>query len=215
MGRIEEICRLIDPCKTFADVGCDHGYCTQKVITDGKCSRAIISDISKKSLAKAEKLLAPYIGSGVVSSICCDGLEKIPQDTEQVLIAGMGGEEIIKILKGGFIPEKFVLQPMKNAEKVRAFLLESGCVLTVDDIFFDGNYYFVIKGEKDGGNSDGAQDYSQAEITFGRDSLKNPLFKQFAIEELKKKKSYIRNCVEGSDCEKIKKYISVLEGVVL
>lgn len=211
MGRIEEICRLIDPCGTFADVGCDHGYCTQNVFKSGKCRKVIISDISFKSLAKAEKLLAPYIESGAVSSVCCDGLEKIPQDTEQVLIAGMGGEEIIKILKSGFIPKKFVLQPMKNAEKVRAFLLESGCTLTVDDIFYDGNFYFIIKGE----NSGGAQTYSEAELIFGRDSIKNPLFKQFADEELKKKKSYIKNCAADSDCEKIKKYISVLEGVVL
>ena len=211
MGRIEEICRLIDPCETFADIGCDHGYCTQNVLKSCKCRHAIISDISAKSLAKAEKLLAPYIGSGAVSSVCCDGLEKIPRDTEQVLIAGMGGEEIIKIFKSGFIPKKFVLQPMKNAEKVRAFLLESGCVLTVDDIFSDGNFYFIIKGE----NSGGTQTYFQAELTFGKDSIKNPIFKQFADEELKKKKSYIQNCAEGSDCERIKKYINLLEEVVL
>lgn len=210
MGRIEEICRLIDPCETFADIGCDHGYCTQNLLKSGKCKRAVISDISPKSLAKAEKLLAPYIESGAVTSVCCDGLEKIPTDIEQVLIAGMGGEEIIKILKSGFIPKKFILQPMKNAEKVRAFLLENGCALTVDDIFFDGNYYFIIKGE----NSGEKQTYSEAELIFGRDSVKNPLFKQFAGVELKKKKSYIQNCAAESDCEKIKKYISVLEGVV-
>ena len=52
--------------------------------------------------------------AGKVTSVCCDGLEKIPRDCDLVLIAGMGGEEIVTILKNGFLPRKLLLQPMKK-----------------------------------------------------------------------------------------------------
>ena len=190
MGRIEIICSYLDDCQSFADVGCDHGYCTLNAFNSGKCKTAVISDVSAKCLAKAQTLLKQYIDSGVCKSVCCDGLKGIPKDTEQVLIAGMGGMEIIKILKEGFIPQKFVLQPMKNCKLVREYLLDNGCKLTVDDMFYDGKYYFIIKGER----SENSQKYSNLELYFGRDSLKNPLFKEYAQAEIEKKESFLANC---------------------
>ncbi|MGN0806198.1 MAG: class I SAM-dependent methyltransferase [Candidatus Coproplasma sp.] len=181
MGRIEEICSYIDNSESFADIGCDHGYCTLHALKSGKCERAVITDVSAKSLAKAEKLLEEYIAEGRCKSVCCDGLSGV-EDCEEVLIAGMGGMEIIKILTEGFIPRKFILQPMKNAEELRRFLIGSGCKITADDIFFDGKYYFIIKGERSGGT----KEYSAQELAFGKDSLKNPVFKDFAGEEIKK-----------------------------
>lgn len=206
MGRIEELCAYIDSCGSFADVGCDHGYCAEHVLTSGKCGNVIVSDVSAKSLSKAEKLLERFIESGKCRAVCCDGLEKIPQETEQILIAGMGGEEIIKILTQGFIPQKFIFQPMKNAEKLRAFLLGSGCKITADDVFRDDKFYFVIKGERSGGTTP----YSETEMAFGRDSLKNPLFKEYAQCELAKKQRYLAGYAAGADNEKMKREIRLL-----
>ncbi|MDE6790851.1 MAG: class I SAM-dependent methyltransferase, partial [Clostridia bacterium] len=78
MGRIEILCSYIDNCQSFADVGCDHGYCTEYALKSGKCKSAIIADVSAKCLAKAEKLLSGYIMRGVCRSVCCDGLSGIP-----------------------------------------------------------------------------------------------------------------------------------------
>lgn len=186
MGRIEEICSYIDDCETFADIGCDHGYCTEYALKSGKCKSAVISDVSAKSLLKAEALLKDYIASGRCRAVCCDGLKKIAPDCELVLIAGMGGMEIIKILTEGFIPRRFVFQPMKNAEEIRKYLIGSGCKITADDIFFDGKYYFILKGERGGGTAN----YTKEELAFGRDSLKNPVFRSFAEEEIAKLSRY-------------------------
>ena len=206
MMRIGEICSLIDPCKTFADIGCDHGYCTEEVLKSGKANSAIIADVSKKSLQKAETLLADYVKAGVVRSVCCDGLAEIPPDTDQILIAGMGGMEIIKILKEGFIPRKFVFQPMKNAPALRGFLLQNGCKIVKDDVFFDGNYYFVIKGEREGGT----KPYLPLETEFGRHSLINPVFKDYAQAELAKKLGYLEGVKEGGNADKMKREIQFL-----
>ncbi|MGN0813282.1 MAG: tRNA (adenine(22)-N(1))-methyltransferase [Candidatus Coproplasma sp.] len=201
MGRIEEICSYIDNSNSFADIGCDHGYCTLHALKSGKCQRAVISDVSAKSLAKAERLLSSYIEQGRCKSVCCDGLQKIDSDCEQVLIAGMGGMEIIKILTEGFIPQRFILQPMKNAEELRKFLIANGCKITADDIFFDNNYYFIVKGERSGGTLS----YSEEEYAFGKDSLNNPVFKEFAQKEVEKLSAYNVNSALDEKINFIKK----------
>lgn len=171
--RIDTLCGLLTKAKLFADVGCDHGYCSEYMLKNGLCEQAILSDISKGSLEKAEKLLAPYIREGKAVSVLGDGFKGVPKAVDEVLIAGMGGSEILSILsdkKYGFIPKRFVLQPMHDAENLRRFLVENGAYIERDYTFEDGRFYDVIVGGK---NADGkGESYSQAELEFGRDNLK-------------------------------------------
>ena len=44
--RIRALCAELAPCVTFADVGCDHGYCTQYMLEGNLCRSAVVSDIS-------------------------------------------------------------------------------------------------------------------------------------------------------------------------
>ena len=73
--RLQTVCGQLSPCDTLADVGCDHGYCTLYALERGLCRRAVISDISRSSLHKAEELLSSYIAEGRVESVCCAGAE--------------------------------------------------------------------------------------------------------------------------------------------
>ncbi len=169
--RIDTLCSLLTPAKTFADVGCDHGYCSKYMLENGLCEKVILSDISKGSLQKAETLLAPYIRAGKAVSVLGDGFFGVPKDTEEVLIAGMGGSEIISILadkRYGFMPKRFVFQPMHDAEKLRRYILENGGYIDRDFTFRDGKFYEVICGGK-GGN---AQAYTPAEYEFGKENLR-------------------------------------------
>ena len=109
--RIDTLCSYLKRTTTFADVGCDHGYCSQYMLKNGLCEFAYLSDISKGSLQKAQTLLQSYIDEGKAKAVLGNGFFGVPKDTEEVLIAGMGGEEIVEILSHetyGFIPEKFV-----------------------------------------------------------------------------------------------------------
>lgn len=207
MPRIDEICSHIDKCETFADVGCDHGFCTQYALNNGLCKTAYITDISEKSLEKAKKLLKDYIEKGKCVPVCCDGLAGVPKDIDQVLIAGMGGNEIIKIFKEGFVPRKFILQPMKNARLVREFLIEKGCKITYDGIFKDQKFYFLIKGEREGTT----QNYTPCRLQFGKDSLNNPVFYEYAETELRKKLDYTKRGGSEEILEEIRLLKEVLK----
>ena len=37
--RIDTLCSLLTPVKVFADVGCDHGYCTEYMLKNELCER--------------------------------------------------------------------------------------------------------------------------------------------------------------------------------
>ena len=211
MDRIEQLCSFLDSCNVFADVACDHGYCAKYMLDSGLCNRAVISDISEKSLSKAQTLLSCYIENGLCRSVCCDGLEKI-DGADEILIAGIGGEEILKILQNAYIPEKFVFQPMKNARQLRAYLLEKGCNITADDVFTDEKkYYFVIKGERAGGSNC----YTETQLEFGKNSLKTPVLKEYLKEELAKKCGYLKRKLSQIARKEIEESIRFLEDTLL
>ncbi len=188
--RLERIFENIPPCKSFADIGCDHGFIAQKMIQSGKCSNVTISDISAPSLQKAEKLLKREIELGLVTPVCADGLAKISHQTEVVLIAGMGGEEIIKILNDScFLPPVLVLQPMKNLDKVRIELQKMGYGIIKDFLFYDKKYYNLLVckfGEK-------CEPYSDLEIKLGRTNLqeRSEDFLTYLKNEIKAINDYI------------------------
>ena len=194
--RLVAVCGELEKCDTFADVGCDHGYCTLYMLEKGLCRTAQISDISAKSLKKAQALLSAYIAEGRVCPVVCDGLAGIDRGTEQVLIAGMGGEEIVKILSDGFLPPKLVLQPMKNAEKVRAFLLGRGYALLRDHTFYaEKKFYDLVKAVKGGKQ----EEYNKDMLSFGRENILSPTedFAKMLERDISRCREWRESAAEG------------------
>lgn len=196
--RLKEICSHIPRAEAFADVGCDHGYCARYALENGLAERVYITDISAQSLEKAKTLLSKEIEAGKCIPLVGDGLRVLPEECA-VLIAGMGGEEIVKILSYD-IPPVFLFQPMKNTEKVRRFLAERGCSITLDYTFEDGKFYDLILGTQGGGDH-----YSEEEFLYGRDNLKNPApaFLKMLRTERDKIKSYLKSSPSEEERERL------------
>ncbi len=191
--RIDALCSFLKRAESFADVGCDHGYCSEFVLKNGLCDKVIFSDVSKGSLQKAQTLLARFVKEGRAVGVLGDGFYGVPKDTEQVLIAGMGGSEIVSILsdkKYGFIPRYFVFQPMHDSEKLRRYLIENGAFIHRDFTFEDGKFYDLIVGENSGTEK---QAYTDAEYEFGKENLsKMPeAFKKRTEKQIKNIDKYL------------------------
>ena len=211
MDRINEIFSNVKRVKKFADVGCDHGYVSELVVKNGIAEQVIITDISKECLKKAEGLLAHYIEKGLVKSLVTDGLKGVDEDTEEVLIAGMGGEEIIKILSSStFKPEILVLQPMKNQDKVREYLINSGYKIEKDYTFFDKKFYDLIIAVK------GKETLSPLEIKFGKTNLleKPKAFIEKLQLEISKKRGLLSRDIKQITKEEIEKEIKQMEDIL-
>lgn len=214
--RIAHICSLLPRVRVFADVGCDHGYMTRYMLENRLCERAYISDISAGSLQKAETLLKAEIAAGRCIPVVADGMEGLPEPCDCVLIAGLGGEEIVKILERAYIPPHFVFQPMKNSEKLRRYLVAHGAKLERDFTFSEGTarrkYYDLLSGYAEGGDA-----YSEREFRFGRDNLNGnspyPFLFQ-AKEELEKAEARLRLAQNQQTREALFKRKTELEEVI-
>ena len=192
--RLEEIFSLLPNCNVFADIGCDHGYVAKQMLDSGKCKKIIISDVSAKCLDKAISLLSQEIEDGRAVAVVSDGFEKV-EACDLALIAGMGGEEIVGILKRAkSLPEKLVLQPMKNTKKVRKTAVELGYKIQKDYTFFTNKIFYdlllLVKGK---------DHLTEEEAEFGRTNIKE---KPLAfIKQLKIKIKKLTDFLKG---EKLK-----------
>ena len=208
--RLKTLYSLVIKGGIFADVGCDHGYVAKNALLSGDFESVIISDISKPSLEKAEKLLEPY--KNKVQSIVCDGLDGYTTIPSVVFIAGMGGEEICSIIsKANFKPMQYVLSPQKNSNKVRKLLLDLGYKIDNDFTFYDKKYYDAISA------TIGVDSYTQNELIFGRDNLKNRTsdFLDKLNVDAKILKSVISNKnVSNSDRIEAEQKLALINGVL-
>ena len=212
--RLTKIFEKIPSCQTFADIGCDHGYVAKALIKSGKAKKVIISDISAKCLLKAEELLAEEIEQGVAVSVVSDGFEKVG-NTDVALIAGMGGEEICKIIENAHaLPKTLVLQPMKNCDKVRLCAVKAGYKVVYDQVFYSASkFYDLIV------LSEGQDSLTQEEIEFGRTNVSQrpKAFIDMISRDLEKLNGYLLNpsldekARQGlkEKSEKLKKYVEI------
>ncbi|MDR0850511.1 MAG: class I SAM-dependent methyltransferase [Christensenellaceae bacterium] len=203
LNRVYEVVLSVDP-KMVVDIGCDHGKLGAKCA--GKGIKTILTDISIKSLGKAERLFESLKLDGTF--MCTDGLEGIDFTDALVVIAGMGGEEIIKILSSSH-PKQLVLCPHHNVIELREFLVEGAYRIVTDIMVLErGIFYSIIFAEF------GQDKLSDKELIFGRDNLKrdNPDFEKFVLREYEKFEKIVKN-TKISDT-KVLKYVTMLEELI-
>ena len=149
--RIEKIAEYVN-FKTIAEVGADHGYITKYLFIQNKIKFAYLTDISSKSLSKAQKNFDKDF-KNQVSFLVGDGLNPlqnlVKNKPKQIIIAGIGGKEIVKILAKNTFYTNFILQPQKNVVELRKFLLNNKYKILKDEVVKCGKmYYCVLKVKK-------------------------------------------------------------------
>lgn len=148
-NRLRTAAELVRCNRKTVDVGTDHGYLPAFLVMNGKTDCAVAADIGVGPLENAKKTIDKYELGDKISTILSNGLEKIPQDTEEIIIAGMGGTLIAEILnKAEWIKHEnihLVLQPMTHSYDVRKFLYENGFYIDTEKFCTDdGRDYVVI-----------------------------------------------------------------------
>jgi len=184
-NRQAEISALLTKASLTADVGCDHGILSLYLLQNGLTDRLVATDISAPSLRKTATLLQKNGLSERAECVVCDGLP-VDRNFDQVLIAGMGGNEICKILTQYFTRNSarpiLVLQPMRDFEKVRKLLNAFGYKIVVDRLIFDKKFYLLIRAVV------GEQRLSDIQLRFGAvtTSYHDAVFAQWLDEKIAK-----------------------------
>ena len=127
----------------LCDVGTDHAYLPIWLLKTGKISRALACDIRPGPLETARKDGAKYEAGEGLSFRLSDGLRQVsPEEAKDVVIAGMGGELILRIVKE--TPwlrdpgKRLVLQPMSSVPELRLGLAEAGFQVLEEEAVIDG-----------------------------------------------------------------------------
>lgn len=214
---------LVTPGLRIADIGTDHGYVPIYLVENGRNPSAVAMDINRGPLRKAEEHIALHGLSDYIETRLSDGVDKLKEgEADSVIIAGMGGGLVIRILSAaGTLADdvqEWILQPQSEIRKVRRYLSETGFRIAEENIVLDdGKYYPMMRVQK------GVPEvYTEAELCYGKHLIgsRHPVLKQFLERELgMKKEILVRLDAAGSAgsrerTEEIKKEIEMIKGVL-
>lgn len=153
--RLKAVADSVTNGNRVADVGCDHAYISIYLVENDIAPYVIAMDVNKGPLSRAKENIKRKSYEDRIETRLSDGLEKmIPEEADTVLLAGMGGILMIKILEEGkevvSSAKELVLQPQSEIPLVRKYIHSIGYEIKEEQILIDeGKYYVVIKAIKE------------------------------------------------------------------
>lgn len=152
-GRLAAVASFAETGCRVADIGTDHGYIPIYLVQTGRAESALAMDVRKGPLDRARahiEALDPQQRARLTTRLS-DGLKALkPGEADTVVIAGMGGELMIRILTEGShmwdSVTNWILSPQSELQKVRHFFKDQGFFICRETMVKDeGKYYTVMQ----------------------------------------------------------------------
>ena len=147
--RLQAIYDMV-PSGVAADVGSDHGKLIISLFEGGVISKGYAIENKKGPYSRLVKAIEDSGCQNNIIPMLSDGISELPSDVDVVILAGMGGTNIIDILKAH--PSKLknvkaIIVDAHNAiPEMRKAICKMGYVIADEDIVCDTNkYYEIIK----------------------------------------------------------------------
>lgn len=167
--RLEAVAKMVTPGCTLADIGTDHAYIPIYLVSGGIVPRALAMDVNRGPLNKAVIHIGQYGLNDKIETRLSDGLAAMePGEAESIVIAGMGGPLMVRILIDGEqcakAAKELILQPQSDLGQVRAYLEENGYRIAQENMILeDGKFYPMMRVVHSGLDSDVAENAESAE----------------------------------------------------
>lgn len=204
----------------MADVGTDHGYIPIYLVKNNICTKAIAMDIKKGPLERAREHIGEHRLDAYIEIRLSDGLKALlPKEVASIVIAGMGGATMMKILTEGSeaaeAARELILQPQSERMELRSFLAQEGYhILEEDMIFEDGKYYPMMRVKKTKEIRVGENGFQRIELKYGPCLLKqrHPVLREYLIwQKEQKEKVLIRVCQNAAPKSREKRALQIRE----
>ena len=180
---------------SLADVGCDHGYVSIYLANVNRCRKIVAMDVNQGPLSIAEQNIRRAHLQEKISCRLSDGVQAlVPNEVDTVLIAGMGGILVCRILQAK--PDvlrgvdTLILQAQSDQAAVRRTIWKIGFFIAEEQMCEEGGkYYFAIRAVRGKEHVP----YTEEECTYGRllPKQKNELYLQWLEKEKEKKDSVL------------------------
>lgn len=184
--RLRAVSEMVTEGNRIADIGTDHGYVPIWLLKQGRIPKAIGMDVRPGPLAHAKENRKQYGVEDKMELRLSDGLSSYQcGEADCIVIAGMGGELMLSILKEGreklLGVQELVLSPQSEIRKVREYLADEGFRLEREVMLKeDGKYYVIMKAVP------GENDYREPyEFTYGKRLLEGaePVMEEYLYRE--------------------------------
>ena len=149
--RMQMVADMISRGNVLADIGCDHGFVSIYLLEKGICPKVIAMDVNEGPLLRAKEHIDERGLTSYIDVRLSNGMEKLLLgEADSILIAGMGGRLVIKILTDSMEKAKqlkeIVLQPQSEIHLVRQFLRDCGFHILHEDMVKDnGKFYPAMR----------------------------------------------------------------------
>ena len=150
--RLQTLSAFIEEKDIVLDIGCDHSLLGVYLVLN-KNIKVIGSDINPGPLEKAKENLKKYHLTKNIELRLGDGLEAMSDDINTIVISGMGGINIVNILKDiKNYPnvKKLVVSPNNDFSLTREEITKLGFCLNKETIVLESNKFYLISEYKPG-----------------------------------------------------------------
>ena len=131
-----------------ADIGCDHGYLSIHLLTNGIASSCIASDVNEGPLQSAQRNARKFGVANKVEFCLSDGVRSIPHDFDCMVCAGMGADTMVHILEDApWLKDPrytLILQCQSKIPILRCYLSENGWQISEEAVLRDGRFLYTI-----------------------------------------------------------------------
>ena len=147
--RLQAIYDMV-PSGVAADVGSDHGKLIISLFEGGIISKGYAIENKKGPYTRLVKAIEDSGCQDHIIPMFSDGISQLPKDVDIVILAGMGGINIVDILKahpGKLKNVRTIIVDAHNAiPEMRKAVCKMGYIIADEDIVQDsGKYYEIIK----------------------------------------------------------------------
>ena len=131
-----------------ADIGCDHGYLSIHLLTNGIASSCIASDINEGPLQSAMRNARKFGVQSKIQFFLSDGVRNIPRDFDDLVCAGMGADTMVHILESApwlrDTKYRLILQCQSKTPMLRRYLSEKGWRVYEEAVLRDGKFLYTV-----------------------------------------------------------------------
>lgn len=152
--RLKTLADFVTKGSVVADIGCDHAHIPIYLIQNNISDKVIAMDINIGPLNRALENVKYYGYENKIELRLSDGAKELkPLEADTILIAGMGGILMTKILNDSqeviIKSKELLLQPQSDLAFVRKSIRQLGFFISKEEMIIEDNkYYFIIKALK-------------------------------------------------------------------
>ena len=146
--RLRACCNFISPGARVADIGCDHGYLSIHLLTEGIASSVIAADINEGPLQSARVNAEKFGVREQIAFYLSDGVQSIPRDFDTLVCAGMGADTMVSILEAApwlRCPHyRLILQCQSKRPMLRRYLSDNGWHIAKETLVKEGKFFYPV-----------------------------------------------------------------------